>query len=339
VLKAGERARNLVKQILTFSRQSDQEFMSVPIKPLVSEALKFIRASIPTSIEIRSDLASTAVVLADPTQIHQVLMNLCTNAAHAMQAGGGFLDVSLREIDYPESKTGLMAPGNQTQFDLAPGKYLELKVADTGHGMAPEVRNRIFDPFFTTKSAGKGTGMGLAVVHGIVKSHNGAIMVASQPGCGTTARVWLPVHQKQQAATVAQPAALATGKERILFVDDEDFQVDLGEQLLQKLGYRVVCFQSSTAALDAFSAAPEEFDLVITDMTMPEMTGDILAQELIKIRPDLPVIVCTGFSEKLTPENAATLGIKGLLMKPVVITEMASTVRTVLDQAQANRQS
>ena len=339
VLKAGERARNLVKQILTFSRQSDQEFMPVQIKPIVIEALKFIRASIPTSIEIRSDLASTAMVLADPTQIHQVLMNLCTNAAHAMQAEGGFLDVSLRGFDYPESEPGLTVPRNQTQFDLAPGRYLEIRVADTGHGMAPEVLNRIFDPFYTTKAAGKGTGMGLAVVHGIVKSHNGAIKVASQPDEGTTVQVWLPVHKAQPAAAVEQPAALPTGKERILFVDDEDFQVDLGEQLLQKLGYRVVCFRSSTAALDAFSAAPEEFDLVITDMTMPEMTGDILAQELIKIQPDLPVIVCTGFSEKLTPENAEALGIKGLLMKPVVITDMANTVRGVLDQAQANRKS
>jgi CheY-like chemotaxis protein len=337
VLKAGDRARKLVKQILTFSRQSDQELIPVQVKPIVVEALKFIRASLPTSIEIRSDFGSNATVLADPTQIHQVLMNLCTNAAHAMQENGGLLTVSLRTLHYPGKNESGLSSDKRSQVDLAPGIYLEINVTDTGHGMPREVQNRIFDPFYTTKAAGKGTGMGLAVVHGIVKSHGGAILVNSAEGRGTTIQVLLPVHEPQRMEPRDKPGPLPTGNERILFVDDEEFQVDLGEQLLNRLGYSVVCHTRSRDALAAFKADPERFDLVITDMTMPEMTGDVLAQELIKIRSDLPVIVCTGFSEQLTPEKADALGIKGFLMKPVVMADMANMVRNILDRAMATR--
>jgi len=336
VLKAGGRAKDLVKQILTFSRQSDQELMPVQVKVIILEVLKFIRASLPTTIEIRQELASEATVLADPTQIHQVMMNLCTNAAHAMREKGGFLDVSLCKIEYPGPETRDIVNGERFQFDLAPGTYLQIQVADTGHGMPPEVRNRIFEPFFTTKGAGKGTGMGLSVVHGIVTSHGGTVTVASDLGKGTTFQIWLPVCDGQLTAATDIARPMPTGDECILFVDDEAFQVDLGEQMLRRLGYKVVGHRHSTAALSAFTAEPQRFDLVITDMTMPDMTGDVLAQEILKIRSDLPVIVCTGFSEKLTPEKAETMGIKGFLMKPVVMSEMAEMVRKILDQGKAD---
>jgi PAS domain S-box-containing protein len=336
ILKAGERAKDLVKQILTFSRQSDQELLPIQIRPIVAEVLKFIRASLPTTIEIHPQLVCDATVMADPTQIHQVLMNLCTNAAYAMQENGGILGVSLLQVDLPdpERQRPEISPG--AEIDLARGTYLLIEVSDTGHGIPPDVISRIFDPFFTTKPAGKGTGMGLSVVHGIVKSHGGAITVSSIPAKGTTFKVWLPMIAVHKTVEREKSLPLPTGSESVLLVDDEAFQIDIGEQMLRKLGYRVVGCNRSVEALRLFKEQPENFDLVITDMTMPEMTGDVLAQELLKIRPDLPVIICTGFSEKMTPETAAAVGVKGFLMKPVVMADMATMVRKILDRIKAD---
>jgi PAS domain S-box-containing protein len=325
VLQAGERARRLVHQILTFSRATEQENRPVEVRFIVKEALKLMQATLPSTIAIECDCASSAAILADPTQIHQVVMNLCTNAAHAMRETGGRLTVSLTD---GAAVTGAdrNLPGNPRE------RQVKLCVQDTGTGMAPEVVERIFDPFFTTKKPGEGTGMGLSVVHGIVKSCKGTIRVRSTPGQGSTFTVVLPVIENP--APTAEPAetALPLGSERILFVDDEPFQVDLAENMLQRLGYRVTAVNSSARALTLFKAAPERYDLVVTDMTMPDMTGDRLAQELLKIRPELPVIVCTGYSHRLTETSALELGLAGIALKPLIMKDLAVMIRRAIDK-------
>ncbi len=324
VLKAGNRARDLVKQILTFSRQTEQEFKPVQISRIIPETLKLLRASLPTTIQIEQNIHSSAAVMADSTQIHQVLMNLATNAAHAMRANGGRLVIDLREVDLDQAFI-------QQHPSLCPGTYLQMSVRDTGHGMGSNVIDRIFDPFYTTKQRGEGTGMGLAVVLGIVKSHGGTITVQSEIGNGSVFDVFLPVINQEVNDMVEPQTPIPTGNEHILFVDDEKALADLGKMILQRLGYTVTIRTSSLEALELFMDQPQEFDLVITDMTMPNMTGDDLARKLMDIRSDIPVILCTGYSERISGEKARQIGIREFILKPIVIRKLATAVRGVLD--------
>jgi CheY-like chemotaxis protein len=252
-----------------------------------------------------------------------VLINLCTNAAYAMHDTGGVLEVRLEPIDVTADSS---APG----MDLKTGPYVRLMVRDTGHGMTPEVMERIFEPFFTTKSPGEGTGMGLAVVHGIVASHGGAITVESTPGQGTTFAVYLPPADRPTTAAITMEEPVMGGNERILFVDDEDVLVHVGKALLEGLGYHVVVCASSLEALDTFRATPQDFDLVITDRTMPKITGEALIRELRQIRPDIPVILCTGFSQMMTAEQTQALEIDAMLLKPVAARDWGLVIREVL---------
>jgi PAS domain S-box-containing protein len=320
VLKAGTRARDLVKQILTFSRQSEHELRPLQVKPIVKEALKLLRASLPTTIEIRQDIRSEAIVMADPTQVHQILMNLCTNAGYAMQEEGGILEVRLTDTELDAQYTGVL-----------PGSYLELTVRDTGTGMDVSTMKQMFDPYFTTKEKGQGTGLGLSVVHGIVTSCGGAIRVYSEVGKGSIFHVYLPVKEGVEKGEDVVEESLPLGTERILFIDDEPFMVNLQKRALESLGYSVVARTSSLEALEAFRAAPERFDLVITDMTMPHMTGEKLAREMIKIRSDIPVILCSGFSPNMTEQKAKALGIRAFVAKPLLKRDLAMTIREVLD--------
>ena len=329
ILSAGIRAGDLVKQILTFSRQTERAVKPVQIKSITKEALKLIRASLPATIDVAQDIHSASTVMADPTQIHQIIMNLCTNAAHAMQMRGGKMTVSLTDIMLDDDFC-------KTHTDVVPGAYIELTVKDSGHGMSPEAKDRIFDPFFTTKKPDEGTGLGLSVVHGIVKDCGGLITVESAPGKGSRFRVFLPIIDTESIGKVVTRAPLPMGTERILFVDDEPNQVDIGKQVLTLLGYSVTGETSSLAALKVFRQNPDLFDLVVTDMTMPKMTGDELAKEMLALKADLPIIICTGYSEKITPAKAKALGIKEMIMKPAVVEEIATTVRRVLDQFNSN---
>jgi signal transduction histidine kinase/ActR/RegA family two-component response regulator len=326
VLVAGERAKELVQQLLAFSRQTEQERRPVLLYLIVKEVLMLLRAALPATITLRERLDNTpGYIMADPTQIHQVLLNLCTNASQAMQTTGGDLMVSLDMLD-------VTADMEAVSPHLRPGSYMRLSVEDTGNGIPVEFLERIFEPFFTTKSIGQGTGLGLAVVHGIVSSHGGAIMVKSTPGQGTIFEVYLPRSNQTTRATVSATTEedIPTGTECVLFVDDEEALAHLGQLSLQRLGYRVVLHTDSIAALEAFRAAPDDFDLLITDQTMPRMTGDALVQAVHHIRPDLPVILCTGFSHTMTAERAAVLGINAFCMKPSTIRDLAVVIRQVL---------
>ena len=326
VLEAGHRATDLVAQILAFSRQTEGERRPIRIAPIVREALKLLHAALPSTIEIRQRIVpDIGVVHSDPTQIHQILMNLCTNAEHAMSEGG-VLDVSLENVEFDEKFCAELE-------GLSPGSYLRLTVGDTGCGMDEETQERIFDPFFTTKAPGEGTGMGLSVVHGIVKKHGGEITVHSEPGVGTTFHVFLPVVESMAEARPETAEPVRGGTESLLFVDDEAMVVDMGRERLERWGYRVTTRTSSGEALELFRVNPGAFDLVITDQTMPDMTGADLAKELLRIRPELPIILCTGFSRAITPEKARALGIRAFVMKPIVGAELGRTVRRVLDES------
>lgn len=327
VLKAGMRARDLVKQILTFSRQSEQERNPIQIHLVIKEALKLLRSSLPTTIEIKQDISTEAMVLADPTMIHQVMMNLCTNASHAMREAGGVLAVSLAEVNIDSDDYA-------TELHLKPGRYLRLEVSDTGCGMPREIAERIFEPYFTTKAKGEGTGLGLSVVHGIVTKLDGNITVYSEPGKGSTFHAYFPKHLGNKATDNAMvaPTSLPKGHERILVIDDDAVIAELTRIILTSLGYQVTVYIYSPQALEQFEAHPEDFDLVISDMTMPHMTGADLARRMLAIRPDLPIILCTGFSEIINEEKAKALGIRRLLMKPVQCDELAKVLRQMLDQ-------
>jgi PAS domain S-box-containing protein len=326
VLKASFRARDLVRQILTFSRQTETEFGPIKIQLIVKEALKLLRASLPSTIYVRQDLAGDGLILGDATQVHQVVMNLCTNAFHAMQAQGGVLEVSLLE-----TQIGASPPPDLKV--LPQGPCLRLRVRDTGPGIDPGIIHRIFDPYFSTKDKGKGTGLGLSVVHGIVKSHRGAIQVSSRLGEGATFDVYFPMVQAADATAEAETEeAVVGGRERILFVDDEPSIEFLGKEMLGSLGYEVATCGTAIVALELFRSDPSAFDLVVTDMTMPIMTGDRMAVEMMSLRPDIPVIICTGFNELLTKERAQALGIRALLMKPFLKNEAAQLIREVLDR-------
>jgi PAS domain S-box-containing protein len=326
VLKACGRAKDLVKQILTFSRQREQEKKPVAVTPIVKEAMKLLRSSLPATIEIRQSYTNgDDTVLADPTQLHQVIMNLCTNAVHAMrEREGGVLEVRLdRQVisaDYPA-------------YDplLKSGDYLQLTVSDTGEGIDPAIRDKIFDPFFTTKKPGEGTGLGLSIIYGIVRDHGGVIAVESKPGEGTTFTVSLPLIDVADQQEDQEPAVIPRGSGRILLVDDEEPIASLGEGMLTSLGYEVTIRFSSRDALETYRAHPEKFDLIITDMTMPKMTGASLAREVLKIRPGFPIILTTGFSERINEAEAKKIGIREFLMKPVSLPILAQTVKRVMD--------
>ncbi len=325
VLNAAGRAKDLVKQILTFSRQDELEVKPLKVQLLVKEALKLIRSSLPTTIKIRQTIDNECgLVMADPTQVHQIIMNLITNAYHAMQETGGTLEVGLDEVDLTSEEI--------TDPEIDPGPYACLTVADSGIGMEKSTLERIFDPYFTTKEKGKGTGLGLAVVHGIVKSCGGHITADSEPGKGSCFRVYLPRIEKKVETRIPEARkAVPRGTERILLVDDDEQIIRIMRQILESLGYHVTARTSSLEALALFQNKSEEIDLVITDMTMPNMRGDQLARRLLAIRPDLPVIICTGFSEQINEQKAKAMGIGGFVMKPMVKSEIAMAIRKVLD--------
>jgi signal transduction histidine kinase/CheY-like chemotaxis protein len=325
VFKAASRARDLVKQILTFSRKSEKEERPLQISVVLKETLKMLRASLPSTIELRQYInEDLPAVLGDPTQIYQVLMNLCANANHAMQEKGGLLEISLNEVR-------LDAQQARCHPDLKSGKYQKLTVRDTGHGMNPAVLERIFDPFFTTKGPGEGTGMGLAVVHGIVKAHDGAILVHSELGGGTCFEVFFPSLESPVNLLEDKTSPAPTGKEHILLVDDEVSLVVLGTKMLSSLGYNVTTCSNSVEALAAFQKDANGFDLVITDLTMPKMTGLDLSSTILQLRPDIPIILCTGFSDVLQDGTAKSIGIREVAMKPIVWKELAQVIRRVLD--------
>ncbi len=326
ILLSANRAKDLVTQILTFSRKTKQEHRPVQVSLIIKEALKMLRSSLPSTIEIRQAIdvdAMDSATMADPTHVHQVLMNLCTNAAHAMRAKGGTLTISMENVEIGQ-RTGRQIP------DMEPGPYLMLSVADTGHGMDETLRQRIFDPYFTTKGPDEGTGLGLAVVYGIVKSLSGAIAVSSEPGKGANFDVYFPRVKKIQGPATELSEPLPTGHGRILVVDDEKSIVDLVKEMLETLGYEAVPRYSSSDAIEAFRARPESFDLVITDMTMPHMTGIDLAKEILLIRPHTSIILCTGFSDTVDKNEMKLLGVKELLMKPVSMRDMAVAVNKIL---------
>jgi len=328
ILKAGYRARDLVRQILAFSRQQEHEKTSVIVRPIVSEAVKLLRASIPATIEIRQDLKSASMVIADPTQIHQILMNLCTNAVHAMDESGGVLGIRLDDVILDEDFA-------RQSPDIKPGRFLCLAVSDTGQGIPEDVLPRLYDPFFTTKGPEVGTGLGLSVVHGIVTSHQGAIAVKTGPEQGTTFTVFLPVAEEESPEEEDDDPEQLTGKARILFVDDEKTIAELGGQILEQLGYQATVHTGSLEALEAFRADPDGFDLVITDMTMPKMTGAILARKLLHIRSDVPIILCTGYSSLINEDRAAEAGFRDFIMKPISVKDIASAVHRVLGERAA----
>jgi PAS domain S-box-containing protein len=328
VFHAGRRAKDLVKQILTFSRQTEQKQTPVLVKLIVKEVVKLMRASLPSTIKIHQNIQSDGLVMGDPTQIHQVMMNLVANAGYAMQDNGGQLAVNLERVLLEEE----MAANHP---NLKSGPYLKLTVSDTGPGIPQTYLNRIFEPFFTTKEKGEGTGMGLAVVHGIVTGHGGDILVRSEQGKGASFFVFLPAVEKRMQPETRIAIRPPTGTESILFVDDEAALVNAGKRMLESLGYEVVTRTSSLEALELFAHQPGRFDLVITDMTMPGLTGDLLAQKLIEIKSDLPVILCTGFSARINEKKALALGIRAFVTKPVLKRQIAETIRMVLDASPA----
>jgi len=322
---ASLRAKDVVRQLLSFARKTRLEKKPTNIVSIVKESLKLLRSSIPTSIEIHRNIsADIDTILADPTQINQVLINLCTNANHAMP-DGGIIDVILKSVELNENVTAQYP-------DLNPGRYVSLTVSDTGHGIPKEDMDRIFDPYYTTKDVGKGTGMGLAVVHSIVKEHNGIITVKSEPGKGTTFTIFFPAVDKEAVVESEPYEKLPMGNEKILFIDDEESIVNIARQMLERLGYEVDAKMSSIEALELFRFKPDQFDLVITDLTMPKMTGDKLVREILTIRPDIPVILCTGFSEKIDEKKATALGATDYIEKPVNQHDLAFKVREVLDR-------
>lgn len=330
VISAAIRAKNLVNQILLFSRQSELEMKPVQLEMIVKEALKLLRSTIPSIIEIKQNVSSdSGTVLADSTQIHQIVMNLCTNAYHAMKIEGGILEVSLTEQSV--SKEEFI----HSEFGLHPGTYLRLEVSDTGHGIDSVTLGKIFDPYFTTKEKGEGTGLGLSVVHGIVKNCGGDIKVYSELGRGTKFQVFFPKVDEDSTDNFEQTvAAIQRGSERLLLIDDDQMILEMTKQSLNSLGYTVAAYSSSQEALEAFRADPAGFDLVITDMTMPKMTGMDLGKKIMSIRPQTPIVLCTGYSDLITREKAQAIGIKAFLYKPVLREALAKTIREVLDKKQ-----
>jgi len=326
IVEGGERAATLVKQILAFSRQANIE--RIPLEPahIVKEAVKLLRPSLPSTIAIRLQIeTATAPILADPTQLHQILMNLCTNAFHAMEQDGGTLEIILKDC---------LLSGQELQHhpEVQPGRFVELSVSDSGQGITPEIRNKIFDPYFTTKEIGKGTGLGLAIVHGIVTSYGGFITCESEPEKGTVFHVFFPAFDQEVVPKVKPVVALPRGREHVLFVDDEANLAEMTRSMLASLGYEVTVRTSSLDALATFQKQPDRFDAVITDQTMPDMTGDALARRMLQIRPDLPIMLCTGYSSIISEEKAKSLGIKCFTLKPLTKKDFAVLLRKLLDK-------
>jgi CheY-like chemotaxis protein len=326
-LRAGLRGSDLVKQILAFSRQSEHQLVPTRIQNILKEVLKLSRSTIPSYIEFEQYIQSDCgMVRADATQIHQVAMNIITNAYHAMAEKGGKLSVTLREIELTET--------HMPQVGLPLGKYALLSISDTGHGMSAELVQKIFDPYFTTKEQDKGTGLGLAVVHGIVKEHNGDIEVISEIGEGSTFNVYLPLMEKMDNLSIIHSNNdLETGHERILIVDDEESIAKLEKQILERLGYHVTMMINSLEALEWFKNNSDKVDLIVSDMAMPNMSGDKLSLEIKSIRPGVPVILCTGYSDRIEGKNDKDMGTDGLLMKPIIKSDLAHMVRKVLDES------
>lgn len=336
IFLAGQRGSELVKQILAFSRQTDHQMTPVRVQNVVKEAFKLTRSTIPTNIEMELKVQTDCgVVQADPTQVHQIAMNLITNAFHAIsyppnsRNNSGIISIQVKEQ--------ILHKGTSQIGSLDPGKYIVLTVSDNGMGIPPNIQAKIFDPYFTTKEKGNGTGLGLAVVYGIIKEFKGRITVQSEPGQGATFSVFLPLMPQYESPNSALDPEKITGvgTERLLLVDDEEAIVQLNKQTLERLGYHVQTRTSSVDALEAFRANPNVYDLVVTDLSMPHMTGVQLAQELLAISPGLPIILCTGFSEKLSEEDVKKIGIKALVMKPVVRSDFSRVIRAVLDDAQS----
>jgi PAS domain S-box-containing protein len=328
ILTAAGRATELVKQILSFSRQSEDNSIPIRFQSIVKEVLKLCRSTLPSDITIHQEIDSQCgYITANPTQLHQIVMNLMTNAYHAITPDHG--EISLRLCEKEFCREDIPA------FSLEPGRYVMLSVSDTGEGIAPDIIDKIFDPYFTTKKKDKGTGLGLSVVHGIINTYGGEIKVYSEVGQGTTFNIYLPLKEKRVEMPTGRKTKInPTGNEHVLLVDDEDPIVQMVKTMLERLGYRVTSRTGSVEALELFKIKYDAFDLVITDMTMPNMTGDQLAKELLAVNPDIPIIILTGFSERINKHTIETIGIKGLLMKPVVTSDMALEIRRVLDESQ-----
>lgn len=324
IFDGGQRASRLVKQLLTLSRETEQELKPIKVDLVVNEACKLVKSSLPSTIEIRLDLKKDCgMIFADPTQLHQITMNLMTNAFHAMEDSGGILEISLDEVEL--SGEDLKDP------NMNPGKYVCLRVGDTGKGIHQSDLDRIFDPYFSTKRPGKGTGLGLSIVQSLVRSYKGEIIVYSELGKGTVFRVFLPVIESVESPDIIiESIDNLKGNERILAVDDEPYVLALEKEMLERLGYKVTALNNSLEAFEAFRKSPDQFDVVITDMTMPKLTGDLLAQRLMQVRADIPVILCTGFSEKISEEKAESFGLKGFIMKPIIRKEIAKAIRRAL---------
>ncbi len=323
---ASLRARDVVRQLLSFSRKTEQAKRSCEVSTIVKESVQLLRASIPSSVELRSNISTKLhPIMADPTQIHQVVINLCTNAAHAMEENGGILEISLLEIELDEAFSSKF-------FHTSPGVYIQLTVSDTGCGIDPLVEDRIFDPYFTTKGPDKGSGIGLSVVHGIVKNHNGVITIDSELNKRTTIKVMFPVIEKEFVRENIISEEVLMGNENVLFVDDEEALIKIGEQVLQKLGYKVQTSTNPVEALELFRSNQNMFDLVITDMTMPQMSGGKFAIEILKMKPEIPIILCTGYSDTINRESAEKIGIRKYIEKPLNKSELSRTIREILDK-------
>lgn len=325
VIAGGNRAKDLVKQILAFSRQNHTERIAFQPASVINEAIKMLRSSIPTTIDIQQDIDPISkTILADPTQIHQIIVNLCTNAFHAMEESGGQLMISLQNISIDHQATVI-------NHELKVGEYIELRVEDTGSGISPDIQERIFEPYFTTKQVDKGTGMGLAIIHGIVQSYDGAITVKSEIGKGASFQVLFPACEETPVSDTEESQELIGGSERIIFVDDEEILTKMGSASLGRLGYNVTSFTDSTKALETFKANPDQFDLIITDQTMPKLTGAEMAKSMLKVRPDLPIILCTGYSTIISKEDAQALGIREFVLKPISRKSITTLIRNIFD--------
>ena len=329
VLVATQRATDLVSQILTFARQTDTDKKPIQVKLVLGEAIKLLRSTLPSTIKIKEKINSNSTVMAAPTQLHQVIVNLCSNAGHAMRETGGVLTIELSDVE-------LAATHVDPDRLVKAGPNIQLTISDTGHGIAPEILRRIFDPYYTTKKPGEGTGIGLSVVQGIVRSHGGFITVDSKSELGTCFKVFLPIIDREDIPQAMSSTQIVGGNERILLVDDEKLVMQMGHQMLERLGYQVTSRSSSLEAFELFEKAPNQFDLVITDMTMPDLTGDRLAKRISDIRPEIPIILCTGYSNRLDHKNIAESGVKAILYKPLVKNEIAGTIRDVISSSGAS---
>jgi CheY-like chemotaxis protein len=317
----------LIKQILTFSRHKGNDRRPLVVFSLVQETLKLLRSVIPSNIEIKNNIVSKAMILADSTQIHQLVLNLCTNAYQAMGNRGGVLTIGLNEVVLGKEQLG-------EEKNLLPGKYLKFDVFDTGPGIEKDIQDKIFDPYFTTKDMGKGTGLGLAMVAGIVKKHNGFITVHSQPGEGAGFKVFIPVMDSKsfiEKSTIEENVTAYSGTETVMLVDDETDILISQEKFLTGLGYKVSSFEDGKSALRTFLNHPHAFDLIVTDMTMPRISGDKLSKEILKIKPEIPIILCTGFHETFTREVALELGIRKYVQKPIEAGALSKLIRDILD--------